>query len=336
MDYENTKEQAICCSITYETPIKSNIVLVKHSDNGDTQIETPEAGAQFKIWLKSSGSYEAADETERDLITIDEHGFGVSKDLPYGTYIVEQISGKEGAELLPAFEVYIKTHADIYSYIINNAPITALIDVVKKDATTGKVIPAAGIGFKIRDLQSGEFITQRINYPTPVDIDVFYTDNTGRLRLPEPLGYGEYELIEQTVSGAEGYVLDSTPVKFKVDGSAEVVVVEKYNQPQMGTITILKRGEVFATVTEQDGIYTPHYEVQGLAGAVFGVYAVEDTYTLDGTKRYSAGDKVATLTTAADGTAISEPLFLGKFELREEKAPYGMVLLKEPVQTELT
>ena len=322
-------------------PISKALIIIrgrklKHSDNGDTQIETPEAGAQFKIWLKSSGSYEAADETERDLITIDEHGFGVSKDLPYGTYIVEQISGKEGAELLPAFEVYIKTHADIYSYIINNAPITALIDVVKKDATTGKVIPAAGIGFKIRDLQSGEFITQRINYPTPVDIDVFYTDNTGRLRLPEPLGYGEYELIEQTVGGAEGYVLDSTPVKFKVDGSAEVVVVEKYNQPQMGTITILKRGEVFATVTEQDGIYTPHYEVQGLAGAVFGVYAVEDTYTLDGTKRYSAGDKVATLTTAADGTAISEPLFLGKFELREEKAPYGMVLLKEPVQTELT
>lgn len=315
---------------------KSNIVLVKHSDNGDTQIETPEAGAQFKIWLKSSGSYDAADETERDLITIDAHGFGVSRDLPYGTYIVEQISGKEGAELLPAFEVYIKTHADIYSYIINNAPITALIDVVKKDATTGKVIPAAGIGFKLRDLQSGDFITQRINYPTPMDIDVFYTDNTGRLRLPEPLSYGEYELIEQTVGGAEGYVLDSTPVKFKVDGSAEVVVVEKYNQPQMGTITILKRGEVFSTVTEQDGIYTPHYEMQGLTGAVFGVYAVEDTYTLDGTKRYSAGEKVATLTTAADGTATSEPLFLGKFELREEKAPYGMVLLKEPVQTELT
>lgn len=66
----------------YETPIKSNIVLVKHSDNGDTQIETPEAGAQFKIWLKSSGSYDAADETERDLITIDAHGFGVSRDLP--------------------------------------------------------------------------------------------------------------------------------------------------------------------------------------------------------------------------------------------------------------
>lgn len=131
-------------------------------------------------------------------------------------------------------------------------------------------------------------------------------------------------------------MLDSTPVKFKVDGSAEVVVVEKYNQPQMGTITILKRGEVFSTVTEQDGIYTPHYEMQGLTGAVFGVYAVEDTYTLDGTKRYSAGEKVATLTTAADGTATSEPLFLGKFELREEKAPYGMVLLKEPVQTELT
>lgn len=320
----------------YETPIKSNIVLVKHSDNGDTQIETPEAGAQFKIWLKSSGSYDAADETERDLITIDEHGFGVSKDLPYGTYIVEQISGKEGVEMLPAFEVFIKTHADIYSYIINNAPVKALIDIVKKDATTGKVIPAAGIGFKVKDLQTGEYITQHINYPTPIDIDVFYTDDTGRLRLPEALGYGEYELIEQTVGGAEGYVLDTTPVKFKVDGSSEVVVVEKHNEPQMGTITIFKKGEVFSTVTEKDGIYIPHYEVQGLEGAVFGVYAIENIYTLDGTKRYSAGEKVDTVTTASDGTATTVPLYLGKFELREEQAPYGMVLLNEPVQTELT
>lgn len=320
----------------YETPIKSNIVLVKHTDDGSTQIETPEEYAEFKIWLKSAGSYENAVESERDYITIDKHGFGISKELPYGTYVVEQVSGKEGFEMLPSFEVFIKEHAEIYSYIINNAPITALIDIVKKDATTGKIIPADGIGFKVRDLSTGEFITQHINYPTPVDIDVFYTNKEGKLRLPEALHYGEYELIEQTVGNAYGYVLDTTPVKFTVDGSSEIVVVEKSNNPQMGTITIDKQGEVFASVTEQDGIYTPVYEIQGLEGAVFGVYALEDVITLEGTLRYAAGEKVATLTTTKDGTATSEPLFLGKFELREEQAPYGMVLLDEPIQVELT
>ncbi len=320
----------------YEVPMKSNIALVKHTDDGFTQIETPEEGAEFKIWLKSAGSYENAVESERDYLIIDKHGFGISKELPYGTYIVEQISGKEGFEMLSAFEVFIQEHAEIYSYIINNAPITALIDVVKKDATTGKVIPADGIGFKVRDLSTGEFITQHINYPTPMDIDVFYTNNEGTLRLPEVLGYGEYELIEQTVGNAYGYVLDTTPVKFTVDGSSKIVVVEKSNDPQMGTITIDKQGEVFASVTEQDGIYTPVYEMKGLEGAVFGVYALEDIITLEGTLRHSAGDKVTMLTTSANGTATSSPLFLGKYELREEQAPYGMVLLDEPIQVELT
>ncbi|MBO4999714.1 MAG: hypothetical protein J6C58_02650, partial [Bacteroidaceae bacterium] len=139
-----------------------------------------------------------------------------------------------------------------------------------------------------------------------------------------------------------GYVLDSTPIYFDVtennsndEDGLTVIKVDKKNEPQMGTITIDKKGEVFSTVTEKDGIYTPVYEVKGLDGAVFGVYAVEDIYTLDGTLRYAAGEKVATITTSADGTATTEPLFLGKFELREEKAPYGMVLLEEPIQVEL-
>ncbi len=320
----------------YETIIKSNIVLVKHSDDGSTQIETPEEGAEFEIYLKSAGSYENAKDTERDFITIDKHGFGVSRDLPYGTYVVKQVSGKPGVEMLPAFDVKIENHADIYSFIINNAPITALIDVVKKDATTGNVIPAAGVGFKVRNLATGEFISQHLNYPTPMDIDVFYTDETGRLRLPEALGYGEYELIEQTVGGADGYVLDATPVKFVVDGSAKIVTVEKLNEPQMGTITIEKKGEVFASVEKDGDKYVPVYKEMGLADAVFGVYAAEDIYTLDGTLRYSKDQKVATLTTAADGTVTSEPLFLGKFTLIEEKAPHGTVLNTEPIPAELT
>lgn len=318
----------------YETVVKSNIMLIKHSDDGSTQIETPEVGAEFEIHLKSAGSYDNAIETERDYLTINKHGIAISKDLPYGTYTVKQTKGKEGFAFMPAFDVVITEHAEVYSYIINNAPFEALIDIVKKDATTNKIIPAAVIGFKVKDLQTNEFIVQHINYPTPMDIDVFYTDANGKLRLPQKLGYGEYELIEQCT--ANGYVLDATPVQFCVDGSSDIVTVEKLNNPQMGTITITKEGEVFSTVTENNGLFIPHYEVKGLTGAEFSVYAAENIYTLDGTLRYSKGEKVDTIVTDVAGNATTKPLFLGRYEIHEDKAPYGMLVLEEPISAELT
>lgn len=331
-----TNEFNTVCLDVYETIKKSNIVLVKHNDDGSTQIENPEEGAQFHVYLKSSGNYAAAKETERDIITIDKNGFGVSKDLPFGLYVIEQISGKEGAEMMEPFEVMLEEHAEIYSFIINNAPVTALIDIVKKDATTGKIIPAAGVGFKIKDMSTGEFVRQTVNYPTPMELDTFYTNEAGTLRLPEALPYGDYQLIEVTVGNAEGYVLDSTPVPFTVDGTKKVVTIEKHNEPQMGTVSIEKRGEIFASVSEHDGVYTPVYEEQGLEGAVFSIYAMEDTYTLDGSQRYKEGEKITTLTTGTDGTAVSEPIYLAKLKIVEEKAPYGMVLMKEPLYAELT
>lgn len=69
-----------------EQVIKGNISIIKHTDNGETQIETPEEGAVFEVYLKAAGSYEAAKETERDTLTCDENGFAQSKDMPYGIY----------------------------------------------------------------------------------------------------------------------------------------------------------------------------------------------------------------------------------------------------------
>ena len=324
----------------YEEIIKGDIAIIKHTDDGSTQIETPEVGAKFEIFLKSAGSYENAKETERDIIVCDEHGFGQTQMLPYGVYTVHQVIGWEGRELMEDFDVTISEHEMTYRFLINNRNFEAFIRVVKTDSTTGKVIPYAGAAFQLYD-PDGNLISMSYTYPELTTIDTFYTTEDGTLLTPEKLPYGKgYSLVE--VFAPYGYVLDSTPIYFDVtennsndEDGLTVIKVDKKNEPQMGTITIDKKGEVFSTVTEKDGIYTPVYEVKGLEGAVFGVYAVEDIYTLDGTLRYAAGEKVATITTSADGTATTEPLFLGKFELREEQAPYGMVLLEEPIQVEL-
>lgn len=313
---------------------KSNIMLVKHADDGDTGIEHPETGAEFEIYLKSAGSFSNARAEERDRLVIDENGFAFSKALPYGVYVVRQVKGDPAYELMPPFDVFIEAHADVYSYIINNAPFKAYIDIVKKDAETGKVIPVSGIGFKVLNKSTGEYITQHINYPTPMDIDTFYTDVTGMLRLPERLPHGQYSLIEQNT--AYGYVLDVSPVDFEVNGGDTVVTVTKSNMPQKGTIKITKTGEVFYSVENKDDRYIPVYKEAGLAGAEFSVYAKEDIFTPDGTKRCEAGQKAASVISNSEGVAVTEPLYLGSYEVKEEKAPYGMVLDSTPITVTLT
>ena len=317
----------------YETIIKGKIDIIKHCDDGSTKIETPETGAEFEVFLKSACSYDNAKDTERDILICDKYGFAETKNLPYGIYTVKQIKGWEGTELLPPFEVNINTDSETYRYLINNAIFESEIEIVKQDAETGKIIPAAGIGFKVRNTDTGEYIVQRVNYPTPVDIEIYYTDSTGKLMLPYPLLYGNYEIIEQNT--CYGYVLDSSPIAFKVDGANDIVTVTKYNMAQKGTITIEKTGEVFATVSENNGVYQPIYENKGLAGAVYEISAAEDIITLDGTLRYTKGQVVSRITTEKDGKGTTEPLYLGKFTVKEVAAPYGMLLNNNPVDVVL-
>ena len=317
-----------------ENVIKGKIAVIKHCDDGSTKIETPEKGAEFEVYLAASGSYENAKETERDILVCDEHGFAESKDLPYGEYTVKQTNGWEGKELLAPFTVFVSEDGQVYRFLINNAPYEALIEIVKKDAETGKIIPAAGIGFKVRNTDTGEYIVQHINYPTPVDIDTYYTDVTGKLMMPEKLPYGNYEIIEQCT--AYGYVLDSAPIAFKVDGEKTVVTVEKFNMPQKGIVNISKKGEIFFSALETDGVYSLVFADKNLAGATYEITAAEDIITPDGTLRYAKGVVVDTVTTDENGAAESKALYLGKYTVRETKAPYGMVLNGTPKTVELT
>ena len=228
------------------------------------------------------------------------------------------------------FEVYIAQDGQTYRYLINNANFESFIKVVKVDAETGVTIPYAGAGFQIYR-PDGSKVEMTFTYPTPTTIDTFYTNSEGYLVTPEKLEYGSgYSLVE--VQAPYGYVLDSTPVYFDVtedasseEGGVTVIEVTKPNMAQKGVIKVSKTGEVFSTVTESNGVYQPVYDVTGLSGAVFEITALEDIYTLDGTLRYSAGEVVDTITTGEDGTAQSQPLYLGKFQVKEIEFPYGMV-----------
>ena len=323
-----------------EQVIKGNIAIIKHTDNGETQIETPETGAAFEVFRKAAGSFDAAKETERDILTCDENGFAQTKDMPYGIYTVRQTSGWEGRELMKPFDVFISKDGQTYRYLINNANFESYIKVVKKDAETGNTIPYAGAGFQIYD-PNGNLVTMTFTYPEVTTIDTFYTTADGELITPQTLEYGKgYSLVE--VQAPCGYVLNSEPVYFdvmqensEVDSGITVIEVVRSNMAQKGTITVSKSGEVFSSVNEAGGLYQPVYAVRGLEGAVYEITAAEDIYTLDGTLRASKGEVVDTVTTGADGTVVSKELYLGKYEVTEITAPFGMVLNEEIHAVEL-
>ena len=323
-----------------EQVIKGNIAIIKHTDNGETQIETPETGATFEMFRKAAGSFDAAKETERDILTCDENGFAQTKDMPYGIYTVRQTSGWEGRELMKPFDVFISKDGQTYRYLINNANFESYIKVVKKDAETGNTIPYAGAGFQIYD-PNGNLVTMTFTYPEVTTIDTFYTTADGELITPQTLEYGKgYSLVE--VQAPYGYVLNSEPVYFdvmqensEIDSGITVIEVVRSNMAQKGTITVSKSGEVFSSVNEAGGLYQPVYAVRGLEGAVYEISAAEDIYTLDGTLRASKGEVVDTVTTGADGTAVSKELYLGKYGVKEITAPFGMVLNEETHAVEL-
>ena len=333
-----------------EDVIKGNIAIIKHSDDGSTQIETPEVGAEFEVYLKSSGSYEAAKDSEKDYLVCDENGYAATKKLPYGIYVVHQTKGWESTEYMEDFEVVISENEKEYFYLLNDAVKKSFVKIVKKDAETGNVIPVSGIGFKVWDCANSEYISQKIYYPSEMILDTFYTDESGSLMLPQELAYGDYELHE--VQSADGYVLDKNPVPFTIDGSVETVVVEKTNTAQKGRISVQKTGDVFASVTalgsaiyiDENGevhksgqtTYTPVFAKGNLSGAVFQVIASEDIITLDGTIRANAGDVVAEITTDENGYAETDLLYLGKYEIVEASAPYGYVKNSEIQAVELT
>ena len=329
-----------CKNAVTEQVKKGKIAIIKHTDDGSTQIETPEKGAEFQVYLKSAGSFVNADKDEKDTIICDEDGFASTKLLPYGVYTVHQTKGWEGREKIKDFDVFIDTDMKEYKFLINNSNFESYLKVVKLDAETGKQIAYEGAGFEIYD-SDGHRVNMQFTYPEVTEIHTFYTNSEGYLITPEKLPYGDYTLKE--VQAPYGYVLDSTPIPFSItqensstDTGVTVVKVKARDVAQKGVIEITKTGEIFKSVIENEGIYTPIYENGNLANAVFEIYAAEDITTLDGTVRAYQGELVDEITTGKNGIAKSKQLYLGKYTVIEKTAPDTFVNANEQYDIELT
>ena len=325
-----------------ETPYEGTISIQKFL-GGSNAVKTSEPDAEFKIYLKSAGSYDASPEDSRQTITTDANGYAITKRLPYGTYTIHQTKGNNKYYFIDDIDVTISDNNANYHKILENTPIEFYLKMVKKDADTGNTVNVAGATFELYDENGSKVSFKTMTSAGVQTFDSFTTDEKGCVYTVEKLLKGNYTLVE--TKAPEGYVLDSTPVAFTVsedtyttDSGVAIVIAEKSDKAVTGQLTVIKTGEVLDEY--KGGLYVNPdekgftYKEGSLSGAKFNAYAAEDIYTADNQKDssgnriklYSKGELVTTLVTGVDGKATANNLPLGKYKVVEVEAPDGYIL----------
>lgn len=347
VDARSAAEQSQAGVVTYEG-LKTNEIrygaqaVIKILGSMDARpdpgrVETPEAGAEFNVYLERTGSYENAREMERDHLVTDENGYAKTKPLPYGVYVLEQTKGAPGYEIKGPVTFKIDGTEDLDNpppLTLSDQPIRYRLRLLKTDAETGRTIVLSSASFKLKNA-AGEYVAQTVYYPTQQEIDTFVTDETGGVTLPETVTWGLYYLEE--VKAPEGYLLPAENLAVFVGqdgdspGETYQLDIEIPNTPVMGRICLEKTGLMLAgfeldTDAYGNELQRPVYEEGYLAGAVFEVRAAETVAGKDGTVWFTQDALVSTLTTTAEGMTVSEPLPLGRYYLVETQAPAGYAL----------
>jgi len=315
--FEITKDNLYPEVDVSEKVIERDLKIFKVYASDETGFLTGEPNVTFDIYLKSSGEKVTS-------ITTDESGYATAT-LPYGTYTIKQVTSTQDHEFVEDFEITVNENADNPIYkLLANAEIKAKLKVIKVDAETGNVIPAAGIKFKIFDIENNEYVCQ----VTDKEQCVFETNEEGILLTPLPLNSGTYRLEEQEQE-LDGYLWNKEPLEFTIGEDSELIDDETFgailevkfeNSQVKGKVEINKNGE---KIIIENGSY--YYEKIKLEGAEFELRASEDI-VVGGKTYYKKGDLVTILVTDENGYASIDNLPLGKYELKETKSSHGNVV----------
>ena len=206
-----------------EDVFKGRISLHKQYETLDDLAE--EQGAEFDVYLKSAGSFDAAKETERDHITTGADGMATTKDLPYGTYVVHQTKGGNGRQLVADFDVSISEDGKVYSYDLVNVQKNAQLKIVK----TSEDGVIEGIHFRVTRLEdnySAEYVTNAAGEILTETLPI-YADKDGATKY-------QYKVEELDTEKTYGYQLPDPQIVELSEG--EIASVSFHNVPiEIGT-----------------------------------------------------------------------------------------------------
>ena len=308
----------------YETAIEREVEIFKVFADGSTTILKAEPNITFEFYLKSSMElYETATTNEKGRMSVT---------LPYGVYIVKQVNTTPNYEKVQDFEITIDNSSnDPITKIISNAGISAKFKLVKRDKDSNKVVEKAGIKFRIKNLDTDEYICQSITYPSQSKICVFETDKSGGFITPYALGLGNYQIEELENQTIDGYLWNYTPLKFSItkdsnfiydDEYGVILELSFYNEQVRGELEINKFGEKL--IIENN---TFKYEEIKLDGVLYNLYANGNIYSQDGTLIYEDKELISSFITK-DGYYKITDMYLGSYCLVEQATVGNHILDK--------
>ena len=338
-------------TVSKEDVIKQPFQLIKAADNDKTDADLLK-GAGFSAYLISSltvkddGSCDFTNATpivltedgKTEMFT-DERGYACSIPIPYGRYIVRETTTPHNFMPVDDFIVTVTENSStpqVWRVLLDDE-FKAKLKIVKQDDETKQPVLLANTEFKVYDLDAKKYVEQVTTYPNTVVHKSYFTDENGYLILPESLKCGNYRIEE--VSAPDGYTQNTQYVEIKVDKntayqmdsvSGDAIITVTYeNHPVKGKLVIHKSGETLKSF-KKDFVY----EETSLEGAEFEIYAAEDIFTPDhqvdeqGNRHviYAKDTLVKTVTTNKNGEAVIKDLPLGKYRVKETKAPAGFVL----------